>query len=73
MVEIALVHSLNIVLKKLRKPPISKNFFKMRVFKFEENEDFGVLPERRLKQVANETVKDVATASVARASNSSYS
>lgn len=60
-------------LKGLRKGPMSKNGLKKMIMKFEATGDFGVQPGRGRKPVANETVADVTTAVVERASTSRYS
>ncbi|GFW28799.1 hypothetical protein TNCV_201221 [Trichonephila clavipes] len=57
-------------LKDLPKGPISRIDLKKMIMKFQETGDLGVLPGRGRKPVRTESVQEVATAVVERASSS---
>ncbi|KFM69287.1 hypothetical protein X975_02108, partial [Stegodyphus mimosarum] len=52
---------------------MSKNGLKKMIMEFEETRDLGVLSGNGRKPVANETIEEIATAVVERASSSLYS
>ncbi|GFW71423.1 hypothetical protein TNCV_538411 [Trichonephila clavipes] len=60
-------------LKDLRKSPISRIGLRIMLIKFELTEYLGVLPGRRKKPIGIESVEEVATDAVERASSSIYS